>query len=177
MIIIAEEVTLFSDNCVGQNKNNAMMHYLLWRVMTGKNKKNSLHFLLTGHTKFSPDRNFGILKSKYARADVDCLQDMMEVVNTSSPHGYNVALSIVDPSTNIQKVKWKKWDDCLKQNFHSIPHITKYHHFVFLPNGEIRAKEFVDSTEEIVHPEIELNKNAKEVKNICSNGLTNDRSM
>ena len=35
----ADEVILFSDNCVGQNKNNSMMSYLLWRVFTKKTKK------------------------------------------------------------------------------------------------------------------------------------------
>ena len=28
-------VHLHADNCVGQNKNNTMLHYLLWRVMVG----------------------------------------------------------------------------------------------------------------------------------------------
>ena len=33
-------VQLHADNCSGQNKNNAMMQYLLWRVMT------ALHLVL-----------------------------------------------------------------------------------------------------------------------------------
>lgn len=34
--ITAKKIVLYSDNCVGQNKNNAVVHYLLWRVMTKK---------------------------------------------------------------------------------------------------------------------------------------------
>ena len=40
---------LHADNCGGQNKNNVMVGYLLWRVLTEH------HFMIAGHTKFSPD--------------------------------------------------------------------------------------------------------------------------
>ena len=30
-----KSVHLHADNCTGQNKNNSMMDYLMWRVMTG----------------------------------------------------------------------------------------------------------------------------------------------
>lgn len=33
----AQVLILFSDNCVGQNKNNALMEYLQWRVVLSKN--------------------------------------------------------------------------------------------------------------------------------------------
>lgn len=62
---VTDNLVLFADNCTGQNKNNAVLHYLLWWVMKKMNKSIELHFLLTGHTKFSPDRNFGLIKSKY----------------------------------------------------------------------------------------------------------------
>ena len=39
-------VKLHADNCVGQNKNNANIHYLLWRVMTGRHKEAHLSFML-----------------------------------------------------------------------------------------------------------------------------------
>lgn len=45
---------LTADNCVGQNKNNAVIQYLLYRVITGKHKSITLSFMLVGHTKFSP---------------------------------------------------------------------------------------------------------------------------
>ena len=127
--IVADKVVLFADNCVRQNKNNAVVHYLLWRVMTGKNKSISLNFLLTGHTKFSPDRNFGILKSKHAKSTVDCLQDFIQVVNSCLPKSFNMAVPTRDPVTNVRNVTWAECDTFLKQSFKSIPSITKYHHF------------------------------------------------
>jgi len=37
---------LFADNCVGQNKNHAMIQYLKWRLATGLNKRIELNFIL-----------------------------------------------------------------------------------------------------------------------------------
>ena len=82
--INVETIILFADNCTGQNKNNAVLHYLSWRVQTGLNVKIGLNFLLAGHTKFSPDRGFGIFKYAYSRSNVDCLSDLIECVNKSS---------------------------------------------------------------------------------------------
>ena len=59
-------VHLHADNCVGQNKNNTMLHYLIWLVMVGLHyfiwrvmvelyKHFTLSFLIVGHTNLSPD--------------------------------------------------------------------------------------------------------------------------
>ena len=56
-----ESISLQADNCVGQNKNNTMVSYLAWRVMVGLNKSCELNFMIPGHTKFSPDRFFGLI--------------------------------------------------------------------------------------------------------------------
>uniref|UniRef100_A0A1X7VGP1 Uncharacterized protein n=1 Tax=Amphimedon queenslandica TaxID=400682 RepID=A0A1X7VGP1_AMPQE len=45
-----------ADNCTGQNKNNTVIQYLLWRVVTGLNGLNasiSISFLPVGHKIFS----------------------------------------------------------------------------------------------------------------------------
>ena len=67
------ELFLHTDNCCGQNKNNTMMQYLLWRVMTGRHTKITLSFLVMGHTKFSPDWCFRLLKQKYRKTDIGSL--------------------------------------------------------------------------------------------------------
>ena len=53
---------LHEDNCVAQNKNNILMQYLTWRTMTGKNESVQISFMVVGHTKFAPDRFFGLIK-------------------------------------------------------------------------------------------------------------------
>ncbi len=40
--------------------NNFMIHYLLWRCMTGRHTNITLSFLVVGHTKFAPDACFGL---------------------------------------------------------------------------------------------------------------------
>ena len=39
-----EEIIIHADNCSGQNKNNAMIQYLAWRVLTGKHKRITYSF-------------------------------------------------------------------------------------------------------------------------------------
>ena len=79
-----EEVHLHADNCVGQNKNNTMLQYLLWRVLVGLHRCITLSFLVVGHTKFSPDWCFGLLKQRFRRTKVGCLDDIAQVVNDSA---------------------------------------------------------------------------------------------
>ena len=61
-----------------------MLQYLAWRVFVGLNEEITLSFLLTGHTKFSPDWCFGLQKRKFRRTKVGCLEDIAQVVETSA---------------------------------------------------------------------------------------------
>ncbi len=60
----SKKIKLHCDNCVGQNKNNAFMFYFLWRVITGREKSITVSFMVVGHTKFSCDRYFSLIKKK-----------------------------------------------------------------------------------------------------------------
>ena len=82
-----KDVRLQADNCVGQNQNNIVIQYLVWRVATGKSTKYSLSFMLAGYTKFAPpppppDRFFGLFKRRYCHC-VMCVSLMMSVVQFS----------------------------------------------------------------------------------------------
>lgn len=112
-----------------------------------KNESIELNFLLTEHTKFSPDRNFGIVKTKFAKSVVDCHEDFIDVINTSSPNKFNIAVPSKDPRTKNRNVFWAGWDRYLQQFFKPIPNISKYHHFKFYPDGSIKAKFLADSEE------------------------------
>ena len=63
-------VSLHADNCSGQDKNNTMVQHLTRRVMTGLHHIIDLHFTITGHTNFSPDACFGLVKEKFRRTAV-----------------------------------------------------------------------------------------------------------
>ncbi len=70
---------LHADNCCGQYKNNTMIQYLAWRVLTGRHTDISLSFLVVGHTKFTPDWCSGLVKRLYRRTDVGGLDDFVQV--------------------------------------------------------------------------------------------------
>ena len=45
-----------------QGKNSYLLWYLCWRVFAGLHPSATLSFLIAGHTKFSPDWCFVMLK-------------------------------------------------------------------------------------------------------------------
>ena len=96
-----KSVHINCDNCSGQNKNNFMVWYLMWRVMTGLHHNVELHFLLAGHTKFAPDWCFGLIKQKYRRTLTSSLDDFAKVVEDSSQVG-GFLLLIVNLSHNYK---------------------------------------------------------------------------
>lgn len=55
------------------------MHYLSWRIAEGLNKTIEMNFLVAGHTKFTCDMCFGMVKKKYRRTRVSCLDDIAKV--------------------------------------------------------------------------------------------------
>ena len=78
------EVQLHADNCGAQNKNYAFLWYYFWRVMTGLLKVINYNFLMPGHTKFSPDWWFGLLKQKTRRTFISSLSDIARSVEESA---------------------------------------------------------------------------------------------
>ena len=81
---------LHSDNCVGQNKNNMVMQYLMWRIIAGLNDTVELSFMLVGHTKFAPDRFFGLFKRLYRKSVINTIEDVALTVRRSSVAGKNI---------------------------------------------------------------------------------------
>ncbi|XP_005096678.1 uncharacterized protein LOC101853080 [Aplysia californica] len=77
-------VSLHCDNCSGKNKNGFVLAYLRRRVLRGLHTEITLNFMIAGHTKFSPDLCFGLLKRKFQQAEVHCLEGMCRVVEESS---------------------------------------------------------------------------------------------
>ena len=100
-------------------------------MATSKNSKISLNFLLVGHTRFAPDRIFGLIKMKYEKADIDTFRDFVLCVVGASPSGVSLAVPTHNPITKVKHVKWNRWDAFLHQFYDPLPHITRYHHFTF----------------------------------------------
>ncbi len=52
--------------------------------MKGFHESVTISFMMVGHTKFSPDWCFGLLKRQFRKIKVDSLDDIVAVVNTSA---------------------------------------------------------------------------------------------
>ncbi len=119
-------VHLTADNCVGQNKNNAVLQYLMYRVLTGLHDKIELSFLLVGHTKFSPDGYFGLIKHRYRRSQVYTYDQLANIVESSSKNGHNFCVRV---SKNIASpVIYRDWSSWLSQYFTACQGISTYQH-------------------------------------------------
>lgn len=95
------EVYLHADNCCGQNKNNAMIQYLVCRTLTKRHSSITLSFLPVGHTKFSPDWCFGLFKRLFKRTKVGSLQSIAQVANDSAECNFAQLVSREDGSTIV----------------------------------------------------------------------------
>jgi len=78
------QITLNADNCVGQNKNNTVLQYLMWRVITGLSTRIELAFMVAGHTKFSPDYGFGVFKKLYRHSELNSVEEVCAMMGRSS---------------------------------------------------------------------------------------------
>ena len=56
------------------------MFYLAWRCLTGCNDSVQMKFLVAGHTKFSCDALFGLVKKKYRTTMVSSLDELKKVI-------------------------------------------------------------------------------------------------
>lgn len=113
-----------------------------------------LNFLLSGHTKFSPDRLFGVFKGKYAVTNIDCFSDILQCVISSSRNGYNVPVPIRFPNSLEPQVEWKSFDTYFKSLYGTLKGILQFHHFIFKSKLPVMCKHFVNS--EVEHVSITL---------------------
>lgn len=120
------DVHLHCDNCSGQNKNRFVVWYCAWRVAMGLHKSITLNFLITGHTKFSPDWCFGLLKKAFRRHVVPAQSVLEEVVNGSSAVNMAQVIGREDGTTVVPVCDWQAFS---KDSCKPVPVIKKYQHF------------------------------------------------
>ena len=139
------DVYLHADNCTEQNKDNAMIDYLMWRVMTGRHTNITYSFLVVGHTKFSPDWCFGLFKRLFKRTKVDCMADIAAVVDNSAL--CNVSQFVHTEDSEI--VPTRDWPSFLLPHFKKIPNTKKYYQFHFASStpGTVFVREHADTPE------------------------------
>ena len=85
------DACLNADNCSGQNKNNFFLWYLAWRIMMNLHNTILYSFLIACHTKFGPDRCFGMIKKSYKLTYLSSIYELASLVEKSSTTGNNKA--------------------------------------------------------------------------------------
>ena len=85
------------------------MQYLAWRVLSGLNETIEISFLMVGHTKFTPDWCFGLLKQKFRKASVGCLQDLVSVVNQSAHSNFAELVGKEDGTVLVHQYDWSSF--------------------------------------------------------------------
>ena len=136
---------IHADNCSGQNKNSAMIHYLLWRVMTAQHEDITLSFLIAGHTKFAPDRGFGLLKRQYRKMKVDSLTDLQKMVLESSDSNLCQLVGLENGEVLVTTYDWSAF---LGSYFKKLDGILKFQHFRFSADGSVHCKLACDGKEQ-----------------------------
>ena len=108
-----------------------MLQYLTWRVLTGLHDTVNLHFVIPGHTKFSPDACFGLVKRKFRKTPVSSLEDLAWVVDDSAACS---VCQLVGAQDGRVLVPIRDWAGFLSSYFCRLDGIKKYHHFRFERN-------------------------------------------
>lgn len=121
---------LHADNCSGQNKNRYVMQYLVWRVLVGLNDNITLSFLIVGHTKFSPDWCFGLLKQAYRRRKIGCLDDIVHAIEESAVVNHAQLVGRQDGTVVVPTYDWAAFfDEPFRQR--ALQGIKSMHHLRF----------------------------------------------
>ena len=138
---------LYADNCCGQNKNNCMLCYLAWRVMMGCHTQKTLTILVVGHTKFSPDWCFGLLKRLYRRTKLGSLQAIAQVINKSTECNCAQLVITEDGTTLVPTFYWTSY---FALHFKQMMAVKNYHNFRFCSSepGVVYTKIHCDTEEE-----------------------------
>ena len=125
-----------------------MMEYLAWRVLSGLNKKIEISFMIVGHTKFAPDWCFGLLKQKFRKSNVGCLDDLLRVVNNSATCNIGQLVGLEDGTTIIKQYDWAGYFGTFFRRA-AFSGIKKWHHLVFSAEtrGEGKVREHCYSAE------------------------------
>jgi len=105
-------VFLHADNYAGQNKNQLVLAYLAWRIMTGRNDTITYSFMVVGHTKNECDQSFGLMKRKLSREEaVVSASELVDLIPKSAPKKQHLS------TVTVRDIAWFDWQGFLSQFF------------------------------------------------------------
>ncbi len=125
--------------------------------MVGLHEEITLLFLPVGHTKFSPDWCFGLLKKKFRRSVVSSLDEMARVVDESADVNTSQLVGTHDGEVVVPTYIWAGY---LGGVFRKLKGIKKYHVFRF--SADSPGIVFLRKTSDPDEPEVAYNISSKD---------------
>ena len=116
-----KRIHLHADNCSGQNKNESVLGYLMWRCATSLSDQIELSFMNIGHARCAVDGHFGLIKQAWRTSENDMLQDVEKAVDELCAPNFAV----------MHNWPWMQWDSRLLQKYLPVCGILKFQHFLF----------------------------------------------
>ena len=128
------------------------MYYCMWRVLVGLHEEIKISFLPVGHTKFSPDWCFGLLKRKYRKMKIGCLDDIVKAVHQSGSPNVAQLVGTQGDEIMVPMYNWSEFfeDTTIKT---ALKGISQMHHFHFKSSdpGNVIVKDSIDDKERTIN--------------------------
>ena len=117
--------------------------------MVGLQDSISLSFMIVGHTKFSPDSCFGLLKRTFRRTAVNTLQDLCDVVTQSAACN---KVEVVGWEDGVSLIPTYNWSTYFSAYMDKVIGIKKFQHFNFntLTKGSVQCRTVCDGDSIVV---------------------------
>ena len=135
----------------------------MWRILGGLHEEITLLFLPVGHTKFSPDWCFGLLKKKFRRSVVSSLDELVKVVEESADVNTSQLVGTHDGEVIVPTYDWARY---LGQVFRKLKGIKKYHMFRFSASSP--GNVFLKTTSDPNEPEVIYNILSKDCSSLSA---------
>ena len=109
-------------------------------------------FLPVGHTKFSPDWWFSLVKRKYRKMKIGCMDDIVKAVHQSGSPNMVQLVGTQDGDIILPMYNWSEFfeEHTIKTALKGITHM---HHFHFKSShpGKVIVKDSVNDTERTIN--------------------------
>jgi len=127
-------VVINCDGCTKENRNNYILFYWAWRVHEKYHDEVRIQFMYRGHTRFSPDQNFGVIRNNWVQSTVYTLEDCLKYLRKENTCSTTTLMEMEDfHDYDSHRGAFRNWGAITKQ-------------FVFRirrnANGEVQISSF-----------------------------------
>jgi hypothetical protein len=117
----AKELVVYTDSCGGQNRNKFVVAYFMTRICAGLHDRIRWNFMAVGHTKFSPDRGFALVRNEEKKHTILTMADWLAVINNIGDESSGQSFCTAE---EVQAEDFRQWKS-LVYPFKDFPGIKK----------------------------------------------------